>query len=205
MPTVLAVIGHPRNEGSCITLLDVVEETLRAAGVDVDRVHLADFAIQACGANHVCAEGNGCVIRDGMWSMYPKIAACRGLLVATPVFYHGLPSGLKAFVDRCQPFWEDRFRRKQNLLPVRKGMVILTAGSKRRPGFESVHDCLGSFFESVAVRPEVVMEVGGLDHSPPIAEQPECLERARHLGKRYAKLVLDDLKPGRIVHPWWQS
>lgn len=202
---VLAIIGHPQRSGSCITLLNAAVHVLCDSNFEVQTVHLADYAIQACGAHHVCAQGEGCVIRDEMWKLYPLIANCRGLIVATPVFFHGLPSGLKALVDRCQPFWEDRYRIKRNRLPMRPGMVILTAGSRHRPGFSAVHECLDSFFESVAIDSVETLEVGGLDWTGPVENHPEWMQDARRRGERFVTAVNTHCEAGQITHPWWDK
>ena len=205
MAKVLAVIGHPRREGSCILLLDRVLEELSKTGIDIERVQLGDVDIQPCEAHHVCSLGKGCVIRDAMWSLYPRIAECDGLIVATPVFFHGLPSGLKAFVDRCQPFWEDRFRAKRNRLSIRPGMLILTAGSEKRSGFEPVRECLGCWCESIAVQPEHRLEVSGLDRGRPVDARPEVLDEAQSLASRFAEAVERPRVPGQTVSPWWRG
>lgn len=205
MAKVLAVIGHPRREGSCVLLLDRVLDQLSNAGIDIDRIHLGDFDIQPCEAHHVCSLGKGCVIRDAMWALYPRIAECAGLIVATPVFFHGIPSGLKAFVDRCQPFWEDRFRAKRNRLPLRPGMLILTAGSVRRTGFEPVRECLGSWCESIAVQPAHCLEVSDLDRGRPVDARPDVLEEAQNLASGLAEAVHQPREPGLIVSPWWSG
>ncbi len=200
---ILAVIGHPQRQGTSIDILQRVVALSQEEGIETETIHLCDYKIEACGAHHGCAQGNGCVIRDDMWRLYPLLAECAGLIVATPVFFHGLPSGLKAFVDRCQPFWEDRFRCRQNRLPHRPGMSILTGGSKHRPGFQPVHDCLGSFFECVAIRPVFSIEVSNLDHGVPLQERSEVVKDIECKAMQLIESIRQGGGQGRIVNPWW--
>lgn len=83
-------------------LADRLAQKLGAAQI----VETCTAHINAClGCEYCLAHQGVCVIEDGMTALYGALAAADQLIIITPVYFSGLPSTLKAVIDRCQLFY----------------------------------------------------------------------------------------------------
>lgn len=72
---------------------------------DIETVHLYDTRIEHCRGCYRCwtATPGKCVIHDDMEALLPKIIASDLVIWSFPLYYYGMPSKLKAFLDRNLP------------------------------------------------------------------------------------------------------
>ena len=84
---VLAVVGSPRKGGNTDVLIDQMISGAARAGAEVEKIYLNDMKITPCQACMSCKKKPGCVIKDDMQGLYPKIMAAEGLLFGTPVYW----------------------------------------------------------------------------------------------------------------------
>jgi multimeric flavodoxin WrbA len=100
---VTGVCGSPRPGGNSEQLLDLALETIKAEGIDVEKITLAGKEILPCKACLECRkEKDGrCHGRDDdLARMLPGLYEADGLLLATPVYFGAAPAEMTAFVDR---------------------------------------------------------------------------------------------------------
>jgi multimeric flavodoxin WrbA len=188
-PYILAIAGSPRRHGNSEVLLDAFIEGATEAGVRVEKLIVADHSIEACRGCNACSLTGECVIRDEMHDVYRLVDEAAALVVATPVFFAGVPAVLKAVFDRFQPYWARRFVLK-DLEPARRPAGIIMVGGGGDPyGFEgamwttkSVYSVLG--FDSIDQ-----VELAGVDSPGDLGRFPEVVEAARELGARLAREV----------------
>ena len=127
MPTLL-LNGSPREGGNTEILLNRVLDGIRAAGGEAELLHLCRMRIAPCMACDFCKTAPRCAIEDDMAELYPKLTAARHLVIGSPIYFHGLPAQAKAFVDRCQFFWNRRPAADENT-PRRFGHFIAVAAT----------------------------------------------------------------------------
>ncbi len=77
---------------------------------------------------------------DDMSELIDIVTSSKGLILASPVYFYSLPGHAKSFIDRFQPFWEKKYRKKEKILgnKLALGAFISVAGS----GGERVFDCI---------------------------------------------------------------
>lgn len=97
---ILAVVGSPRKAGNTDVLVDRALEGARSSRVEVEKVYLADVAINPCKACDGCKKAGRCVQTDDMQALYPKILRAYGIIIGTPVYWWGPSAQTKLFVDR---------------------------------------------------------------------------------------------------------
>ena len=189
----VAVHGSARRGGNSGALLDAVLEGARAArpsGLEVELVEAYRVDVGPCAVCDACeGEGasEGCAVRDDDW---PRIEGLlRGadaVVLASPVYFMGLPAPLKAVVDRLQAVWALRERGGRvatNAGPFRRAAVVLCAAGGKgafagaRAEARAAMSTLG--FELVG---ELLAE--GLEDAGDAAARPDLLEQARGLGRR---------------------
>ena len=193
----VAMHGSARRGGNSKVLLEAVLEGARGArptGLEVELVEAYRVDVGPCTDCEAClapgavagAGAGGCTVEGDDW---PRIEALlRGadaLVVASPVYFMGLPAPLKAIVDRLQAVWALRERGGRvgtNEGPFRRAAVVLCAAGGReafRGARAEALAALGTLqFEVVG---ELLAE--GLEDAGEASARSELLERARALGR----------------------
>lgn len=100
---VLILLGSPRKKGNSALLAAEAARAAKAAGAHVETIYLQGLDIRACTACDACQRkpGKGCVIRDDMQRLYPKLQRADALVFATPVYWANMSAQLKLTMDRC--------------------------------------------------------------------------------------------------------
>jgi multimeric flavodoxin WrbA len=191
----VALHGSARRRGNSRALLDEVLAGAREAspaGLEVEVVEAYRVDVGPCTACGACEkpgggeEVEGCAVRTDDW---PRIEALlRGadaLVLASPVYFMGLPAPLKAIVDRLQAVWwlsERGGRVPTNRGPFRRAAVVLVASGDRAMFKGARAEALAALhtleFEVVG---ELLAE--GLEEDGEAAGRPELLGQARAMGR----------------------
>lgn len=104
---VLVLNGSPKGEGS--NTLQLTKAFLagieRAAPAQVEILPVYNLRLQPCRGCFACwsATPGACSIRDDMAGVMEKLLAADVVIWSFPLYYFGLPSGLKALMDRQLP------------------------------------------------------------------------------------------------------
>lgn len=103
----LLVNGSPRPHGNSARLAEVCSEVFERQGRSWERIDLRALAIGPCLGCWQCRAGRAryCVQKDDMTALYDKVAACRGLLLLSPVYWFAVTAQLKGFIDRLDGLW----------------------------------------------------------------------------------------------------
>jgi multimeric flavodoxin WrbA len=105
-PQILAISASPRQGGNCDTLLQSFAAGANRVGVQTEIIHLRDCAISPCVGCELCRKLGTCKrFEDDMLTIYPKIIAAKGLILASPVHNYNITAWMKAFIDRLYCFY----------------------------------------------------------------------------------------------------
>ena len=99
----LILMGSPRLHGNTAELCKPLMEELRAQGVQVRYVTLADRDIRPCRACYRCQDvegAYGCVQQDGMANVVEDILWADLIVLATPIYSWSCTPQMKAVLDR---------------------------------------------------------------------------------------------------------
>lgn len=99
---ILVLNGSPRLQGHTRQMVDAFRAGAEEAGHQVDVVDVCHKKIGGCLACEYChAKGNGaCVQQDDMQEIYGLLRQADMLVLASPIYYHGLSGQLKCAIDR---------------------------------------------------------------------------------------------------------
>ena len=99
---ILVLNGSPRPHGSTATMVAVFKESAEAAGHEVTVINICGKNIKGCLACEYChSKGNGkCVQQDDMQEIYDQLKDANMIVLASPIYYHGISGQLKCAVDR---------------------------------------------------------------------------------------------------------
>lgn len=99
---ILVLNGSPRSHGSTAEMITVFKKSAENAGHEVTVVDVCRKNIHGCLACEYChGKGNGaCVQKDDMGEIYDALRSANMLVLASPIYYHGISGQLKCAVDR---------------------------------------------------------------------------------------------------------
>ncbi len=190
---VCGIVGSPRKNKNSDTLVQQVLNGCSSRGVAVDKIYLKDLEISPCLA-HRSQNGKGCVIRDGMDTIYQLFEDVHGLVLGTPVYYNSVSAQVKIMLDRSYCLakaetvgpgirdYESTVKRHK------KGIVVSVGGSGIHP------DCVLPIFDiwsseiNLEISDNLCVSESQLGKLP--MESKEILDKAFQKGVSLANLLL---------------
>jgi multimeric flavodoxin WrbA len=186
---IVAFYGSPRAGGNTEILMNETLRPLAEAGHDVTVYPLNSLNIRPCQDCGGCVQTGACVLDDDMTGISAAIRAADRIILASPIFFYGMSAQAKAMVDRCQPFWCEKYLLKRPI-PAgprgRKGLLLLVGGMKKGDAAHCAEATAKAFFRTVSVPEHETLSYGGVDGRGDIEKHPTALRDACEAGKRLA-------------------
>lgn len=145
---VLALYGSPRPGGFSSRMHDLFLNAFPPESIK--RFHVASLDIKPCTACGSCRNESRCPLVDDMDMLYEAIREAGLVSISSPVYFSSLPSSLKAFIDRCQVFWEEKERGGVSL-SGKRGLFMSAAGGDYRGMFTPSVTIVRHFFNSTGI------------------------------------------------------
>ena len=122
---ILILNGSPRPGGNTAQMSEAFRSGAESAGHEVTVLNVARMNIRGCLACEYChTRGNGdCVQKDDMQQIYDALRDTEMLVLAAPIYYHGISGQLKCVIDR---FYSAAYPNKPPKL--RKAAMLLSSG-----------------------------------------------------------------------------
>ena len=133
---VLMLNGSPRPEGNTSAALREMEQIFQAEGMETETIQVGGRDIRGCMACGGCAKLGRCAFDDIVNELAPKLDACDGLVVGSPVYYASANATLVALLTRL--FYSTPFDKTMKV-----GASVVVA---RRGGLSATFDELNKFF-----------------------------------------------------------
>ena len=183
---VLGIMGSPRRGSNTELLLDSALSGAGSRGAETAKIVVSEMEIRPCLELYHCALDGTCSIHDDMQQVYDRLASADCVVLASPIFFYGLTSQVKALVDRCQALWVRRHVLK-SWVPddsVRKGALIAVGATRGARLFDGVVLTSRYFFDAIGVRYADELLVRGVDGKAQVRDFPSLLDDAVELGRR---------------------
>lgn len=189
---VLAFAGSPRRHGNSETLLDWVIESMKETGkVEIDKVIVSESDIRPCNGCNACEKLNKCVIRDYFDILQDRILSADCIIISSPVYCMGLPSGLKALIDRAQVFRSRKYVLNLPVIPPEKenkrlAAYLGVAGQDWDYVFDACIPSIKCFLHLIGIKNKDILYqfVRGVDEKGAIDSHNDARDEADLLGKR---------------------
>lgn len=122
---ILVLNGSPRPGGNTRRMIEAFQTGAVSAGHSVDVADVCRMKIAGCLACEYChTRGNGaCAQKDDMQKIYGLLKEAEMLVIASPIYYHGITGQLKCVLDR---FYSAAYPAKPPKL--KKAAMILSSG-----------------------------------------------------------------------------
>lgn len=178
---VLGIVGSPRKNGNTDQLIDVILESAKKAGAEVEKVYLSDLEIAHCRECLLChvVKPKTCAIKDDMGSLVDKMNKADALVMGTPMFWYS-PSGLfKDFMDRWYGYpinWA-----------AKKNVFVIALGTQDS---EVARNMRGMFIDSLGyegAKPYAFVEADGAYEPGDVLKLDKVLAQARKVGAECAE------------------
>ncbi len=171
---ILVLNGSPRPKGHTKQMINAFQEGAASAGHQVEVVDVCRRNIHGCLACEYCHnKGNGtCVQKDDMQEVYPLLKEAEMLVIAAPIYYHGLSGQMKCVIDR---FYAQLYPEKPEKLS--KVAMILSSGDPDMYD-GALFSYQGDFLDYLKLEGKGVFTVQGYDGNV----APEKLDEIRRFG-----------------------
>ena len=187
---VLGIMGSPRINGNTDILIDAALKGAQSTGCTVEKIVVDDLDIAPCREYYNCLIDGTCYIKDDMELIYPKLLNNKYIIVASPIFFYGLTSQLKALIDRSQAIWAQRHILKWKIPSEgRKGIFIGVGATKGNNLFEGSVLTIRYFFKTIGVEYSGELLVRNVDRKGEILEKSQTIVDAFELGKNLVQNI----------------
>ena len=136
----LGICGSPRKEGTEYAVQYALNYSKEKFGVDTEFWTVRGKNIKFCiHCDYCIREKKGCVQKDDIQELYPKLEKARFLLFGTPVFQGNLSGQLKTVMDRCRAI----VAKNSNIFKNKIGMALAVAGDRnggQEPAIRTILD-----------------------------------------------------------------
>ena len=114
MSRILILTGSPRRNGNTDRLAQSFAKGAEESN-QVEIVSVCDYKVNPCIGCNSCfsREGNRCFQNDDMTAIYEKLSQADILIIASPVYFYGISSQLKAIIDRLHTPLRNSFNIKK--------------------------------------------------------------------------------------------
>ncbi|MHC5038296.1 MAG: flavodoxin family protein [Planctomycetota bacterium] len=162
-PSILVLCGSPRETGNTQTLVNRFAEGAREGGADVEVVRTFDRHIKPCRGCLRCNILGRCSLKGDDW---PEIAQsftlAKGVLFATPIYFHHVSGNLKLAIDRFRSLVHVRMvphgvglEHSPRYDPEKAYALILVQGGTGEHGVKEIRDLI-EFIAGFGDRPRPV-------------------------------------------------
>jgi multimeric flavodoxin WrbA len=124
---ILVITGSPRRKGNSDQLAEVFIKGAQAAGHTAYKFEAAYKHVQGCRGCDMCWASaiKPCVVKDDFFELVPLIEKCGVLVLASPVYFWGFSSQIKAVIDRFYPYCKPEGKKR---IAVKESILLLSLG-----------------------------------------------------------------------------
>lgn len=117
---ILILQGSPRLHGNTAKMAQAFARGAQSASHAVNLVNVFEKDIHDCTACEYChTKGHGtCIQKDGMQDIYPLLLDADALVLASPIYYHGVSGQLKCCIDRFYSCLYPKRRQKLSMIAM---------------------------------------------------------------------------------------
>lgn len=185
MVFVLGIAGSPRRGGNTETLLDSALEGAQKAGAEVRKVVLGELEYSGCISCGKCEADGVCPIEDDMKDLYLLVERADVIILASPIYFDGLTSQAKAFIDRGQAFWVRKYLLKRR--GKKKRGAFLSAAARLDTQFDCAARTVGTWFLTVDAKLFEARTFPGFEEAGSILDSQCALDEANCMGRKMVR------------------
>lgn len=162
----LLIQGSPRVNGTSAKVIRMITMFLEQKCSDINLMEfdIARRDVSGCNGCEYCKTADECIIEDDMFDLDDMLEKADRVILATPIYFAGLSSQMKAIVDRLQPYYWDYVQRKESgkSLREKRPLTLYVIGDGGDPhGYEPLLISLKSGFALAGFSVDNVIDLVG--------------------------------------------
>ncbi len=160
---ILVLNGSPRPNGNTKKMINAFQEGAASSGHKVSVIDVCRKKIGGCLACEYChTKGSGvCVQKDDMQEVYQLLKETEMLVIASPIYYHGISGQLKCVIDR---FYSAAYPRR----PARLKKIAMFLSSGDPDMYEgALFSFKGDFLDYLGLENMGVFTASGIQNGSP--------------------------------------
>ena len=201
MLNLLAIKGSPRSNSNSIFMLDKIidgcKEKAVTENIEISEKIIKPFMmdIKTCTACFNCDKTAKCVFNDDMTELLKDFDRADIVLLASPIYFNGMPSHIKKMIDRCQPIWASKYVLEEPIIDRDKKRRSVLIGAAGAPGYEdqfiALEKVTSLFFRAINAKKFTQFLYPNTDDNL-ISEDEESLNKLNQIGKDLISEFVDD-------------
>lgn len=178
----VALMGSPRKRGNTDLLTDAFIAGAKSKGATVEKVRLQELEIGGCRACLACHKDGQCHQKDDMLGVYEKLLAAEVWVIATPVYWWGPSSQVKAAIDR---FYSLCYGGNYEKLKGKKVVLITASADPAKIAAPHLYGMLRESFKFLKMEwaGDIAVQAGIKGE---VLKKPRELAKAKALGAKVA-------------------
>ena len=189
---IIAFNGSPRKNGNTETVLSAFLRGAEDAGAKTTAVRIADISFKNCKGCNACHKKGICVITDDLTPFFDQLLSADVLVLASPIYSMTVTAEMKAFIDRGQFLWAQKFKTgtlkfDDEHLRTHTGVFIGTSGQDVDNIFNAAFPVVRAFFNDAGFSYAENVLFPGMDIHGGVKEWPESTEEAYARGKAFVE------------------
>ena len=200
MLKLLAIKGSPRSNSNSSFMLDRVvygcKEKAEAENIEISEKIIKPFTmdIKTCTACFHCDKTAECVFNDDMTELLKDFDGADIVLLASPIYFNGMPSHIKKMIDRCQPIWASKYVLEEPIIDRNKKRRSVLIGAAGAPGYEdqfiALEKVTSLFFRAINAKKFTQFLYPNTDDNL-ISEDKESLQKLNQIGRDLVSEFID--------------
>jgi len=188
---ILGISGSPRTGGNTDILLHHTLEGARSLGADVEALFVRDKRIAPCTGCRSCSETGECIIHDDAQETFKRLKEVDGVIIASPIFFYGVPSQLKALIDRAQADWSEKYilKKENRIVPhvARRGLFLSVGATRGKRLFDGTILSIKYFLDAIDTVFTGEVLIRGIDRRGEISQFSHYLKSAYESGGKFVE------------------
>ncbi|MBF0259115.1 MAG: NAD(P)H-dependent oxidoreductase [Desulfamplus sp.] len=152
---ILGLSSSPRIKGNSDYLLSLFLKQAEKRGFETAHIQVAKTDYAPCiGCGH-CEKKGVCSIKDSLADdIFSLFRRADLIVLATPVYFYGIPARMKAIIDRSQTLWSRKyiFNINDPKSSYRKAVLLSTGATKGDNLFDGIRLTARYFFDALGAQ-----------------------------------------------------
>jgi multimeric flavodoxin WrbA len=183
-----------RSGGNSSAAAELAARGVREAGANARIIELREYNVLACQSCRACAaaKNSACVLRarDQAEALFAALMTAPAVVFASPIYFYGVPSLFKTWIDRSQRFWEARRKEEPWVMALRprKAMVCFVAGQRGgQKLFEGARLTLKYFLVNFGLELGEPLGLRGMEASGDLLADAKVVQSVLDMGREAGK------------------
>ncbi|SMC55104.1 Low molecular weight phosphotyrosine protein phosphatase [Desulfocicer vacuolatum DSM 3385] len=184
---VLGLNGSPRRKGNNDYLLSLFMDEAEKRGCATHTIAAAFESYEPCIGCGYCEKKGLCSIKDDMArDLFSLMRKADVIVLASPVYFYGVPARIKGIIDRIQTLWSRkyRFNLKDPGAEYRKGILLSVGATHGKNLFDGIRLTTRYFFDAMDCTYDRELCYPGIDDRGAIAAHPGVKDDVKRLADK---------------------